>query len=673
MTTTRTSNDDGGGEDPAASSRRGRLMMRMTTCTSRMSDGAWNNRRGRHPSSVLGLILLRLSTAVAVISTTIIVANVDALVRPMSARSTSGVFGSPPNPSSSRRRRGRLASSIAWNAVDILDIRGGGGNDDDNDDDNFEGDDDDIHDVSTNDDDTSPSSPSRVLTRTRKKRNDREEEKKRGGVKFPDGGGGDATSLESGEGKKKKDANDDVVDDARHAIDDAMRGRDAASALGDAIRDRAEILRRDDVHVWASAPRRSRRAPSSSSSSSSSRYYVMDEALESIGLSMGTAGTDVSDLLADYFLKTHGGTHVAQTLLSLLASILGVACLSLPPFPSSSSSSSSSAYHRRSNNANTDASHLSRHILLSALKCRLMQQAMIVAMAKHASGMIGAMNVGASLIPLTGVRNARRKLESIASDPVGQYLFYCSLLAVWMGWFGGGGDVDGMGGYLARLRGTVVSIMNSATTAPPDGAAAMTATATSQLLDALSRQPPPWYMCRSPCGAGIIVPFLVLGPVLLREVVSVIWVCSDVLELLSSSSSGGGGMTGAILSTALSTSRSAIDAFMGLLIAHEEWRDADSFQRQRALSSLVSRCSLLTELAVGGILIADAAQSFWTYALVGPTMAGTLMGGGVGVGGGGRSRLGRVVGKTACAHLYVNFLLSRRRKIAKVLSEVVHP
>jgi hypothetical protein len=292
-------------------------------------------------------------------------------------------------------------------------------------------------------------------------------------------------------------------------------------------------------------------------------------------------------------------------------------------------------------------------------------------MAKHASGMIGAMNVGASIIPLRGVRDARTKLESIASDPVGQYLFYCSLLAVWMGWFGGGGGDGTMGGYLAGLSGTVVSIMNtsgSAATTTSDGV-----DATSRLLDALSTQPPPWYMCQSH-GMGIVVPILVLAPVLMREVISVMWVCSDVLSILSySSSSGGKGVIGAMLSTALSTSRLAIDSFMGLFIANDKWRDADAFQRQRALSSLVSRISLLTELAVGGILIADAAQSFWTFALVGPTMVGTTSGsmvGGGGGGGGGRSRFGRVVGKTACAHLYVNFLLSRRKKIAEVVGSI---
>jgi hypothetical protein len=145
--------------------------------------------------------------------------------------------------------------------------------------------------------------------------------------------------------------------------------------------------------------------------------------------------------------------------------------------------------------------------------------------------------------------------------------------------------------------------MNADAAAGSSAPAAAGATATAQLLDTLSRQPPPWYMCQSPCGAGIVVPILVLAPVLLREVTSVMWVISDVLALLSSSSSssaGGGGVAGAVLSKALSSSRAGIDAFMSLLVTPERWRDADSFRRQRTLSSLVSRTSLLAELAVGG-------------------------------------------------------------------------
>jgi hypothetical protein len=310
---------------------------------------------------------------------------------------------------------------------------------------------------------------------------------------------------------------------------------------------------------------------------------------------------------------THGGTHIAQYLLSLLASILGVSCLLLPSFPLH-------GLGMTIGSSNTDANAFSLHILLSTTKCQLLQQTLLVAMTKHASGIIGAINLGAHQIPRAGIQDARRRIELVASDPVGQYLFYCSLLAVWIGWFGGGGNGTGrMGEYVSKVKGNVISIMNAAaitTTTTTTTAADSTTTAPLvHLLDALAHHPPPWSLCQSsPYGIGHIVPFFILGQILLREVISVMWVCSEVLTLLSASTSG---MTGAILSSVLTTSSTAMDVFMSTLISRERWKNADSFQRQRTLSLLVSRISLLIELAVGVVLLVDAAVSFWTYAFIG--------------------------------------------------------
>ncbi|KAL7528674.1 hypothetical protein ACHAXR_004138 [Thalassiosira sp. AJA248-18] len=431
-----------------------------------------------------------------------------------------------------------------------------------------------------------------------------------------------------------------------------MKETDAATALGDAIRDRAHLLRRDRLPY----PER-----------------TFDSALVSLGLSLGTAGTDkdseddagkvdtalayyqyghrnslhtynnsnngqlnqqhvqpsTSAVIANYFLKTHGGTHAIQCLLSLLASFLGVACLLLPAFPSSAT------------NKAMNAKSLSRNILLSTVKYQLMQQSLLLAMAKHASGLLGAVVLGASRFPQLGISNARRHLESVALDPVGQYLFYCSLLVVWMGWFGGGsGGVGGMREYVAVLRKT--SVDNAQDSA-----------VTTQLLDTLSQTPPPWFLSQS--FGGSIISILILGPILLREIISVLWVLSDVLTLAFTSS---GGVTGKFLSGILSGCRSILDAFMSVLITSDQWRKADSFQRQRALARLVSRCSLMMELAVGGILIGDAIQSFWTLAFDNN------------ISGGGRLSFKCVLGKMACAHLYLNFLLSRRKKIATVIGSI---
>jgi hypothetical protein len=483
------------------------------------------------------------------------------------------------------------------------------------------------------------------------------------------------------------------VTNTKDAIDGVLRTKDAATALGDAIRSRANELRQDVTLLVADTRSYSERA--------------YDTALVSVGLALGTAGTDMDNtnfdndgrggkvdsvmayyrhghrnndshrrgnkdryhddeeeeiqqqqrlsvLLSEYFVMTHGGTHIAQCLLSLLASILGVSCLLLPSFPLH-------GLGMTIGGSNTDAKAFSRHILLSTTKCQLLQQTLLVAMTKHASGIIGAINLGAHQIPRAGIRDARRRIELVASDPVGQYLFYCSLLAVWIGWFGGGGNGTGrMGEYVSKVKGDVISIMNAAaiTTTTTTAADSTITEPTVQLLNALAHHPPPWFLCQSSTyGIGHIVPFLILGPILLREVISVMWVCSDVLTLLSASTSG---MTGAILSRVLTTSSTAMDVFMSTLISWERWRDADSFQRQRTLSLLVSRISLLLELAVGVVLLVDAAVSFWTFAFIGgPTTTATTSGNAMISG---HYPFRSMLGKTVCAHLYINFLLSRKKK-----------
>ena len=471
------------------------------------------------------------------------------------------------------------------------------------------------------------------------------------------------------------DGEDDDDGDAKSAINEVMKETDAATALGDAIRERAHILRQDRLPF----PER-----------------TFDSALVSLGLSMGTAGTDkdgsedtgtgeggessitngkvdtlayyqyshrgsigrrrgqnqqhvqpsTSAVIAYYFLKTHGGTHAIQCLLSLLASVLGMACLVLPAFPSSAAALGASATASTAASKAINAKSLSRKILLSTVKYQLMQQALLCAMAKHASGLLGAILLGASSIPQLGIRNVRRHLEVVASDPVGQYLFYCSLLVVWLA-----GGAGGMREYVANLRGSVTSIMNASAAASGDASGGGDAAVSAQLLDTLSQSPPPWFLSSS--YGGSIIPILILGPILLREVISVIWMFSDVLTLAFTSS---GGMTGKFLSGILSGCRSVLDAFMSILITSDKWRKADSFQRQRSLATLVSKCSLMMELAVGVMLIGDAILSFWTFAFAASA--------------GGRIPFKSVLGKMACAHLYLNFLLSRRKKIATALGSI---
>lgn len=494
---------------------------------------------------------------------------------------------------------------------------------------------------------------------------------------------------------------DDEDTEAKLAINTAMKDSDTAHTLGEAIRARAHILRKDKLPF---------------------HERTFDSALVSLGLSLGTAGLDVDEdeiitssssgeedlsadkkvqdtkksammayyqyghcheqqnqqfvqpstsaVIANYFLKTHGGTHLIQCVLSLLASVLGMLCLVLPPFPSSSTIGTTTTNSSPSSTTTkviviSSSAALSKRILHSTMKYQLLQQTLLVAMAKHISAIAGAVILGAQRIPTLGIRSARRYLEMVALDPVGQYLFYCSILVVWLGWFGGGGGGNGTSSdFMMGLRRSVSSIQNTASAAA--AAAKTTENANqevetiSQLLDVLSQSSPPWFLSQS--HGGTIVPIIMLTPILLREVISIIWVVSDVLSLALTSSSSGDSIMGKFCQGILSTARSILDTFMSVVISSDQWTTADSFQRQRTLARLVSQTSLVLEVIVGAVLFCDAIQAFWGFSF------GSSGGGGAVVGA--RLPLKIVVGKMVCAHLYINFLLSRRRKIHALIGSI---
>jgi hypothetical protein len=97
---------------------------------------------------------------------------------------------------------------------------------------------------------------------------------------------------------------------------------------------------------------------------------------------------------------------------------------------------------------------------------------------------------------------------------------------------------------------------------------------------------------------------------------------------------------------------------MSIIIPIDQWKKADSFQRQQTLAKLVSQTSLVLELIVGVVLFGDAIQAFWGYSFGGGSSGGVV---------GTRLPLKIVAGKMACAHLYINFLLSRRKKIHELV------
>ena len=401
---------------------------------------------------------------------------------------------------------------------------------------------------------------------------------------------------------------------------------------------------------------------------------TFDAALVSLGLSLGTAGTDKADIsspdssssgssdtietpyyaythryprmsnqqyvqpstsavIANYFLKTHGGTHAIQCLLSLLASALGVTCLLLPGFPSTDAATDK-----------VNVQSLSRGITLASTKYSLLQQTLLLAVAKHASGLIGAILLGASKIPQMGLRDTRKYLETVSSDPVGQYLFYCSLLVVWLNW--------GAAQYITTMKTLITSVRNTAAVGVETSDASTDPAV--QLLNGLAYNPPPWYLSQST--GGFVVPTIMLLPILLREVISIAWVVSDVLTLAFTSS---GGLTGKFMHGVLLSARSILDAAMSIIVTSDKWRKADSFTRQRTLARLVSQASLGMELLTGAVLIGDAVQSFWRLTFV-PNVAGNVS----------SLSFKMVLGKMVCAHLYLNFLLSRRKKIHVLVGSI---
>ena len=478
-------------------------------------------------------------------------------------------------------------------------------------------------------------------------------------------------------------------DDAKEAINTAIKDSDTAHSLGEAIRARAHILRKDKLPF-------------------SFHERTFDSALVSLGLALGTAGLDVDEdelvdeeeqaagdndgtstsntkattmmayyqyghnnsqnqqfvqpstsaVIANYFLKTHGGTHLLQCVLSLLASVLGMACLVLPPFPSAATLVATTTKTSKT----LTSTQLTSKILSATTKHQLLQQTLLLAMAKHISALAGAVLLGAQRIPTLGIRNARRHLEYVACDPVGQYLFYCSILVVWLGWFGSGSGTNNGMDFVSGLRRSVISIQNGARSAAAAAAGTtenVEVETMTQLLNVLSQSSPPWFLSQSHGGA--IIPMIMLTPILLREVISILWVVSDVLSLAFTTS---GGMTGKFCQGVLSTARSILDGFMSVVISSDQWRKADSFQRQRTLARLVSQISLVLEVIVGAVLFGDAIQAFWGFSFGGSS--GATSGAIVGV----RLPLKIVVGKMACAHLYMNFLVSRRRKIQALVGSI---
>lgn len=380
-----------------------------------------------------------------------------------------------------------------------------------------------------------------------------------------------STKKSTKKNKKKKAKNSSKVDSKDKArINQSLKEEDAADALGNAIRKRAHQLR----YGSEENPDFERVEGSLSSlgwalgaSDFTFEKTIDAEAFENAGIE-----ADATSIIAHYFLKSHGGAHALQSLLSLLASAAGIGALAA-----------------------------SRNEKRASFALSLMKRCMLFAMVKHVSGLLAATFMTARAIPDVGLRQARSWLEALVKDPVSQYLFYTACLQLWLP------------SHLSTVvDGTVV------------------------------RQ---WWQSYS------MLVLSIVGPVILRELVSTVLVISDVLVLSTISSSRNSGVCASLLKAGYAV----VDAVMSILVTPKNWRDATGAERQSILAKLTSKVSLVFELVVGMLMVTDSLLLFTAFTFGTQTSKPPFL---------------VLLKRLACTNLYVHFLWTRRRKVEKLATSI---
>jgi hypothetical protein len=412
-------------------------------------------------------------------------------------------------------------------------------------------------------------------------------------------------------GKSKPTSSRQQTEKSRSQINQVLKETDAAQALGDAIRARANVLRQD---TWASTPSvMVKYNPSLASlawSLGASDYSSLAEAVGDDGSLDGQRRRSVLDdegngagestivltettdddsggvevapgaVVASYFLKSHGGAHALQSLCSLLSATAGLGAVALAQARQPPSSAR------------------------AVMSLNLLKRSLLFALVKHVSGLLAASWIAARAIPEVGFVRARSWIQQLALDPVSQYSFYTALVLVWLPCANDGNDGGG--------RASAAAVGE-------------------------------WWF-RYP-----MVTLLLLGPILLREVISTAFVICDVLVLLSLSP---GGITGPG-SRLLRVASAVVNAGFSLIVTPRAWRGASAAERQKILARLVQKCSLAFEVAVGALMLADAFRGVLELLFAAQ-----------------RPYVTSVVKRCVCTNLYLQFLLTRRRKIRRLASQV---
>ena len=421
-------------------------------------------------------------------------------------------------------------------------------------------------------------------------------------------------------------ASDGEEEDGTEQIKEAMkRNKDTAAALGDAIRSRADVLRADDRTRPASPPMHGIDASiaslslglgSSDPAAARAKLAAAADAASGDGGEVDGTSTDHHDgggvevassaVLANYFLQSHGGAHGVQSLLSLLSVLAGLGALFLPP-PAVAADGTVSTGTR------------------GWIKLIFLRRCLLCALAKHAAGLVAVTTLSARRIPAVGLKETRKRIEALALDPVAQYLFYCSLLLVWA----------------PSLMASTGAVAAAAGKKAAKKAAAATASAI------VTPKVPWWFDGKT---TSFYSTICLLGPILLREVVSTAWVVSDVFVILASSGSANGAEP-----FLLSAARGSVDATLNLLFTTSRWKEADAAMRQKLLAKLVAKASLFLELLTGAILAYDGVRALSDYT-ISPV--------------GARPTMISVAKRAMCAYLYFNFLLVRRKKISGLVTTI---
>lgn len=150
----------------------------------------------------------------------------------------------------------------------------------------------------------------------------------------------------------------------------------------------------------------------------------IDGSVSSIGRAMGTSDYDLNDdaedpnggvqtsptaVILNYFLKSHGGAHLLQSVSSVLATACSIGTIYL-----------TSKYSGTNKNVN------------NILTLMLLRRTLIFAMIKHVSGLLASASMAAKAIPKIGISQSRVWMEDIVCQPIAQYVFYTVLLLFWL-------------------------------------------------------------------------------------------------------------------------------------------------------------------------------------------------------------------------------------------------